>query len=501
MVNQLKMALQKAIEALAEKGWSQRRIARELGIHRETVGRYVQAHREASTQGDAGRTVPKPAISITGSAGRKSLCEPLRETIIDKLEQGLSAQRIWQDLVIESDFSGGYQSVQRFCLNLKASTPLPFRRMECEPGEEAQIDFGTGAPVISPEGNKRRTHVFRILLSHSRKAYSEAVYRQTTEAFIRCIENAFWHFGGVPGTLVVDNLKAAVRQADWYDPELNPKIQSFCEHYGTVLLPTRPRTPRHKGKIERGIGYVQSNALKGLQFDSLREENDHLRNWEKTVADTRIHGTTRKQVGKLFEEVERTALGKLPVERFPVFQEAERSVHRDAHVEVDKAYYSVPPEYLGQRVWVRWDNRVVRVFNQQWRQITLHVKREAGQFSTHHEHLASEKISSVEQGAEYLLEKVRFIGPHSLRWAQAMLSERGIQGVRVLVGLLSLTRRHASEDLERACKTARSHEAYRLRIIRELLKRQANSQQSFEFMEEHPLIRPLADYAALVKTL
>jgi len=409
MVNQLKMAEQKAIEALAEKGWSQRRIARELGIHRETVSRYLRrVQRTGETGRVEGKSVSKPAISIpgaqeskpaismTGSAGRESFCEPLRKTIIDRLEQGLSAQRIWQDLVIESNFGGSYQSVQRFCRHLRDSTPLPFRRMECEPGEEAQIDFGTGAPVVSPDGKKRRTHVFRIVLSHSRKAYSEAVYRQTAETFIRCIENALWHFGGVPRTLVPDNLKAAVIQADWYDPELNPKIQSFCEHYGTVLLPTRPRTPRHKGKIERGIDYVKSNALKGLQFGSLREENDHLRNWEKTVADTRIHGTTRKQVEKLFQEVEREALGKLPVERFPLFQEAQRAVHRDAHIEVDKAYYSVPPEYLGQRVWVRWDNRVVRVFNQQWRQIALHVKREAGQFSTHPEHLASEKISPGE---------------------------------------------------------------------------------------------------------
>ena len=104
---------------------------------------------------------------------------------------------------------------------LNKSTPLPFRRIE-------------------------------VVLSHSRKAYSEVVFRQTTENLIRCLENAFWHFGGVPKTLVPDNLKAAVLKADWYDPDLNPKLRSFCEHYGTVLLPTKPRTPRHKGKVERG---------------------------------------------------------------------------------------------------------------------------------------------------------------------------------------------------------------------------------------------------------
>lgn len=299
----------------------------------------------------------------------------------------------------------------------------------------------------------------------------------------------------------MDNLKAAVKKADWFDPELNPKIQSFCEHYGTVLLPTRPRTPRHKGKVERGVGYVQDNALKGRRFGSLEEENRHLRHWESTVADTRIHGTTRQQVARLFQEVERAALGALPALRFPLFQEGQRAVHRDAHVEVAKAYYSVPPEYVGRRVWVRWDGRFVRVFHALGKQIALHVQREAGRFSTQPRHLASEKISSVERGTDYLLAKARRIGPHSTRWAEAMLAERGIQGVRVLQGLLSLGRRYPSEQLERACETAWSHQVWRLRTLRELLKRQAARQEAFEFMQEHPLIRPLADYGALVKTL
>src|SRR5439155_25794968 len=142
-------------------------------------------------------------------------------------------------------------------------------------------------------GKRRRSHVFRMVLSHSRKAYSEVVARQTTDDFLSCLENAFQHFGGVPRTVVIDNLKAAVSKADWFDPELNPKMQAFCQHYGTVMLPTKPYTPRHKGKVERGIDYVQENALKGRSFPSLEEENCFLFDWEPSVADTRNHGTTR----------------------------------------------------------------------------------------------------------------------------------------------------------------------------------------------------------------
>ena len=130
------------------------------------------------------------------------------------------------------------------------------------------------------------------------------------------VGNAFWALGGVPKIVVFDNAKAVVSQADWYDPELNPKIVECCRHYGFTLLPTRPRTPRHKGKVERGVGYVQSNALRGRSFDSLARQNEHLWHWERTVADTRIHGTTKQHVRQLFETVERTALGPL-ANRFP----------------------------------------------------------------------------------------------------------------------------------------------------------------------------------------
>jgi transposase len=109
--------------------------------------------------------------------------------------------------------------------------------MEVEPGMEAQIDFGQGAWVLV-DGKRKRPHLFRIVLSHSRKGYSEVVWQQTTESFIRCLENAFRYFGGVPRTLVIDNLRAAVTQTDWYDPELNAKVAEFCRHYGTVMLPS-----------------------------------------------------------------------------------------------------------------------------------------------------------------------------------------------------------------------------------------------------------------------
>jgi len=538
MANQLKMALVETIVRLHAQGWSQRRIARELGTDRSAVARHIR--QAGSPSGGTGDTVtaaipaeskparaptgsadppaePKPARAPTGSspsaaarepavgataarAGTISICAVWQAVIEAKLDLGLSARRIHQDLLSEHGFGGSYYSVRRFVQRLGRTTALPFRRLECLPGEEAQIDFGKGAPIVDAEGRRRRTHVLRVVLCHSRKGYSEAAYRQTTEAFVRCLENAFWAFGGVPRRLVTDNLRAAVTRADWFDPELNPKVQSFCQHYGVVLLPTRPYTPRHKGKVERGVDYVQDNALKGRTFASLEEENRFLCDWERSVADTRVHGTTRQQVSKLFADVERPALPALPVERFPFFHEGQRSVHRDGHVEVDKAYYSVPPEYVTRRVWARWDARVVRIFNQRLEPIALHVKHEPGRFSTHGQHIASEKINGVERGAAWLLSQIRHLGTQSTRWSEAVIAVRGIEGVRVLQGLLSLARRHPCAAIERACELAAASGCYHLRTLRTLLQRHAGQQEQFDFMTEHPLIRDLADYGQFVHT-
>jgi transposase len=405
---------------------------------------------------------------------------------------GHSAQRLYQDLAAEHGFSGGYDAVKRFVRRLRLKTEPPFRRMECAPGQEMQVDFGKGAWLIE-DGHRCRTHLFRCVLSHSRKGYSEAVRRQTTESFLRCLENVFRHFGGVPATVVIDNLKAGVLRADWYDPELNPKLDEFARHYGTAILPTKPVTPRHKGKIEAGVKYVQNNAVKGRSFESLAAQNQFLAEWERNTADTRIHGTTRQQVGRLFESVEKPALKPLPAGLFPVFEEARRSVHRDGHVEFRRAYYSVPPEYVGRQVWVRLESRLVRLYNLRREQIALHALAEPGRFATDVSHLHSRKRHLIERGADYLLDRCRLIGPFTAAWAKAMHQTRGPQSLRVMLGLLQLAEKHPVSELEKAAGTATHHGAWRLRDLKRLLELPRPAAQ-LDFLETHPLIRPLEAY-------
>lgn len=452
----------------------------------------------AATNPALGGAPPVDAKPATNSAlgsrpGPKSLCASFVTEIEAGVKTGLSAQRIYQDLIREHGFRGGYSSVKQFVRRLTRTLELPFRRMECAPGDELQIDFGTGAWIKDDEGRRRRPHLFRAVLSHSRKGYSEVVWRQDTETLIRCVENAFRFFGGVTASLVPDNLKAAVLQSDWFDPELNPKMGAFCEHYGTTLLPTKPAMPRHKGKIEAGVKYAQANALKGREFPSLAAQNTFLADWERTVADTRIHGTIRQQVGTFFTQVERAKLKPLPGSLFPCFEEAPRKVHRDGHVAYRRAYYSVPPEHVGCDVWVRAETRLIRIYNQRFAPIAVHVRAEPGRFATDQAHIHSHKRVIVERGANYLLERCRLLGAHCGAWAEGLMAQRGPLGLRVLQGLLALAREHPIAALERACGRAVHVGLWRLKEVRRLVQ-DGEQVVQVDFLQAHPLIRDLSHY-------
>jgi transposase len=510
MSNVLKVSLQTTIYSLADRGWSQRRIARELGIDRETVGRYLRLAKGSkpaiSTPGSEGDRASKPAIltlDVKGSteakpaistAGRKSQCEPLAEVILAKVEVGLSAQRIYQDLVTENGFTDSYQSVKRFVRKLRATRPERIYRLECQPGEEVQLDFGLGAPIDTGQGKTRRSWVLRMVLSYSRKAYSEAVSRQDTETFLRCLENGLRHFGGSPLLLNVDNMKSAVLQADWFDPEINPKLADFCRHYNLHVVPCRPGKPEHKGKVERGVAYLRNNALKGRRFRSIAEENLFLQYWESSIADKRIHGTTRKQVAACFAE-ERPHLQPLPESLFPSFQEARRSVHRDSYVEVDKALYETPPEYIGRQVWVRWDSRCVRIFNERREQVAMHTRIEAGKFSRS---LGVGGLSApVLSSCRYWMSRAAVLGDACGEWAQQAFNARGAESLRAIMGLCALIKKHSALALNAACTKAIQSGTYRLKDVRRLMGEQSE-QTAFGFAESHPLIRDLKTYSDFI---
>ena len=526
MANKLMVQEQAAIRNLTALGWGIRRIARQLKVSRNTVRNYVRTLEPPaaepiaepilksaalappgsgiqtdplSTPGSGGVKSQTDPLAPAGQTGRQSLCLDHAQLILKKVEAGLSAQRIYQDLRLENAFAGSYQSVKRYVHKLRQTDPKLVQRIEVQPGEEVQVDFGTGPTLVGAGGQRTKTWIFRIVLSHSRKAYSEAVLRQDSETFLRCLENAFRHFGGGTLTINLDNLKAAVLKADWADPELNPKLLDFARHYGTTILPCLPRVPQHKGKVESSVKYVKNNALAGRTFAALAEVNACLLHWEKTVADVRIHGTTKRQVAELFQ-LEKPCLTPLPASLFPCFQEAPRTVHRDGHVEVAKAYYHVPPEYVGRSVWVRFDSREVRIFIQDkegaLKQIQLHRRLEPGQF-TNARGIGGGQ-GSLQANMDYWLRRACNMGASCEQWARAVAANRGIGGLRTLMALVGLTERHSFPAVNQACERASAKGTWRLRDVKALLAaKEIQTQITFE--EHHPLIRNLSEYGIFIR--
>lgn len=518
MSNYLKMPKRQQVIALLELGWTYRRIEAETGVRRETVSRYDRRRRSnaakvfagsepappASDADSAALDPPNPAKVFPGSdsnaakvtAGSvppRSAAAPYHDTIREKLALGLTAQRIWQDLVEEFGYSASYESVKRYVRTL-----APIRRAVgvfiSAAGEEAQIDFFQGAPTLdSATGQWKRPWVFRMTLCHSRHGYEEAVWDQQVETFLRLHEHAFRDFGGVPRVVRHDNLKAGVVRACLYDPDVNVIYAAFARHWGFTPLPTQPRHPQENGKQERSGGYVKSNALKGHRFDSLEAHNAHLVRWNRTVARLRIHGTTRRQVWAHFLDVEKPVLQPLAFESFPMFTCGQRTVHPDGHVEVQGAFYPVPLHLLGQKVRVRWDAHLVRVYHGET-QVAIHVRIAAGQYAPAPGQGGTEAPSRQRVFIERLLGRCEQVGPALRQWADAALAERGVRALRLIQGAIGLTRTAPRERVLKAAATALTHRLFRYKDLRRLVEAGDSGQQSRKLLAEHPSIRPLTQY-------
>ena len=301
----------------------------------------------------------KPAIEVTTDSGSQnraiaelgepvstsgSGCEPYREIIERALSRGRNGMAIWQDLVSDHGFANSYQSVKRFVGKLRGSQgPQAAGIIQTGPGEEAQVDYGTGPMVRDPKtGKYRRTRLFVMTLGYSRKSVRLLTFKSSSHIWAELHETAFRRLGGSPRYIILDNLREGVIVSDYYDPTLNPLFKDVLAHYGVVAMPCRVRDPDRKGKVESGVGHAQKTPLKGQRFESLDLAQAYLDRWETRWADTRIHGTTKRQVAAMFAE-EKPSLLPLPLEPFRYYQYGKRVVHLDGCVEVEAAYYGLPP--------------------------------------------------------------------------------------------------------------------------------------------------------------
>lgn len=516
MANHLKMPKKQQVLALLALGWSYRRIEAETGVRRETVSRYDQARQANAAKTFPGSDTPpaseipdhsttgppnaatafpgspsNPAKTFPGS--RRFMAGRYRDAILEKLDQRLSVQRIWQDLVEEYGYAASYESVKRFVRTVQPQG-RPVGVFLSDPGEEGQIDFFRGAPTLdTTTGEWRRPWVFRLTLSHSRHGYEEAAWDQRLETFLRLQERAFHDLGGVPRTLRMDNQKVAVLRACFFDPDVLPVYTAFAAHWGFTPLPIQPRRPAQNGKQERAGGYVKDNALKGRRFESLDAQNAFLRHWNRTVARLRIHGTTRRQVWTHFVEREQAALQPVAVTPFPFFKSGTRTVHPDGHIEVDGAFYPVPDALLGQEVRAEWDAHLVRVFAQD-ALVTVQARVAPGLYAPPPGQRSAEPTARQRAYLEKLLGRCGRVGPALRQWAEAALAERGVRAIRLIQGVLGLTRTHPRARVLHAATVALQHRRFRYKELVRLATGDGTAPPAPALTAEDPAIRPLTAY-------
>lgn len=516
MANVLSEDKKQQVIALGRLGWSLRRIEDATGVRRETASSYLKAAGVAvRPPGRWGRpAVSKPAIEVTTDFGvakpanpvitdsgrpnrgpTASACEPFRELIELGLARGRNAVAIWQDLVSQCGFAGGYQSVKRFVHRLRgAQTPEAHPVIVTEPGQEAQVDYGTGPMVRDPQSGKyRRTRLFVMTLGYSRKAIRLLVFRSNSRTWAELHEKAFRRLGGAARVVVLDNLREGVLVPDIYDPTLNPLYRDVLAHYGAVAMPCRVQHPDRKGKVESGIGHAQRTPLKGLRFESLEAAQAYLDRWEAHWADTRIHGTTKRQVAAMFAE-EKPTLLPLPLEPFRYYQYGQRTVHLDGCVEVEVAYYGAPPGWIGRLVNVQWNELYVRLLDPRTGQLLReHVRQKRGGYRIQSEDFPKR----TPLGTRQLLARAERAGVHIGAFCQAIHHQQGELGVRRMLGVLALAKKYGLAAVEEACTTALELGVHEYRFVRRYLERRPQAPLTLQQVD--PLIRELTHYRDLIQ--
>ena len=459
-----------------------RRIARDLEVSRNTVAHY---RRWAATHGLLTGPLPEPAAlaallaapPVERPAQEQSLVEPFHEQVLAWHAQGVEGQAIWQLLVERHGFGGSYSSIKRFLRRVAPPTPRATLRLEVDPGEEAQVDFGFGGVYRDPESDRlRRAWVFVMTLSCSRYQYAERVFDQSVATWLRLHRAAFEFFGGVPRRVVLDNLRAAIVHAALYDPEVQRSDREFAEHYGFLIAPCRPRTPEHKGKVEQGgVHYVKRNALAGRDFRDLPAGNRHLLRWCVETAGRRVHGTTKQIPLEIFDQVERAALHPLPVSPWELTEWKRATLHPDCHVVFAGAYYSGPHRLIRQRLWVRATDLKVELY-QDYVLAATHRRARPGQRRTLPAPLPPDKVHFLLQTPAWCQTRAAEIGPACRSFIEALLGDRPLDRLRSAQGVLRLGQRHSAARLEAACARALAVGEYRYHTVKTILVHALDSQ-------------------------
>jgi transposase len=401
----------------------------------------------------------------------RQFLQPHQPKIKEWLEARITLTRIQEMLTEDYGWSGSYETLKRFTHPLRSDTKACVR-LEVAPGTEAQVDFGyMGLLWDHRERQMRKAWLFLMTLSHSRHCYGELVFEQKIPTWIACHRRAFAFFGGVPVKLVIDNLKAAIVKASLYDPLANRTYHECAHHYGFIISPCKPRTPEHKGKVERGVPYIRQAFMAGRTFRDIHDANTQLLEWIQNKAGLRLHGTTRQQPRIVFETVEQKALQPLPLHDYDMGLWKEAKLHTDCHVVVEGCYYSAPFRFRGEKIMVRITDSMVYLYHSH-ELIATHTRgQRKGERMTMMGHYPEEKAAYLEKTVVWCRRRAQAIGPNLAELVETIMhQDHPMDTLRKIQGILHLADKYPKARMDNAARRALHFQVLSYRSFKNILE-------------------------------
>lgn len=466
-----------------------RPIADNVGCDRKTARRYVEAAQAAGLVRDGGEGqltdeligVVVEAVRPDRPAGHGAAweaCAGEHDRIKAWLEDdGLKLTKV-HDLLARRGVQVPYRTLHRY-----AAEQLGYRRQKAtvrvadgEPGVELQVDFGKMGLLFDPEAGRRRT-VWALIFTAvvSRHMFVWLSWRQTVEDVIVGFDAAWEFFGGVFKVAIPDNLKAIVDQADPVNPRINATFLEYAQTRGFVIDPARVRKPQDKPRVERTVGFVRDSMWAGESFADLAAAQRHAETWCRIRAGMRIHGTTQARPAEMFAVLEAPVLLPAPAERYDTPRWTSAKVHRDHHIQVGKALYSVPGDLIGQQVTVRADSALVKILHR-GQVVKIHPRQPPGGRVTDEQDLPSEVTAYALRDLDKLIRQATRHGDAIGTYAQLLLDvPLPWTRMRTVYRLLGLVKKFGADRVETACVRALECEAVDVGLIARMVERAAET--------------------------
>jgi transposase len=462
-------------------GESEREIARSGVMGRDKLSA-LRAQAERQGWLEAGAAVPDDGAiaAVLGTSRRASSTvssvEPHRAVVKRWFDAGVQGRAIHAALQREHAYTGSYSSVVRMLQHLRGEQPPEVTvRLSFAPGEAAQVDFGAGPLLTHPDGRVRRTWAFVMTLCHCRHQYVEFVWDQSSATWLGCHRRAFEWFDGVPERVIIDNAKCAIVKASSHDPLVQRAYAECAEGYGFRIDACPPRDPQKKGIVESGVKYVKCNFLPTRKFRDLADLNAQAQRWVMHEAGVRVHGTTREQPLALFE-LERPLLRRLPAVSPDLGTWHRVVLHRDCHVQHERALYCAPFTLVGKTLWLRATDTTVAL-HEDYRHVVTHLRaHKPGQRTTVADHLPPAARAFFERDRQWCVRQAEAVGPRCAELVARLLSDRLAERLRAAQGVLACAKRYGPARLEAACTRALAHDSAHYRTVKTILATGADQQ-------------------------